>query len=1367
MMKKLLLAAMGFGLSVFVSAQETNYGKILLTNHSITTEYQTEAEIDYHPREVFDQQLLRIIQLPGLQIAKEYPGFKTLEYLPKNAFVAVIDLNQHEAAEAFLRSKKAIILPFKAEWKLSHNLFFNDIPDWAWLSDSEIEISLRYVPGYSPLKVRAQLQQLGYQLLRENQQAHTIAIAARPDEAAKLARLPFVLHLQEKEDPGTPENFQARASHRVSYLQADYNGAPGYDGDGVTIGHGDDGAIGEHIDFKGRLIQNAGSSLGDHGDHVAGTIFGAGNRDPDGRGMAPAAEIYYQSYPNNLQDADQNFVTQNVRITSSSYSNGCNAGYTNFTAQMDQDAIDNPEMIHVFSAGNSGTQNCSYGAGSGWGNVTGGHKIAKNVIAVANLTSTDGLANSSSRGPASDGRIKPDVGAVGTSVYSTTDIPAPNSYTNKTGTSMACPGVSGVLATLYQAYRLTHGGNDPAHAGLLKAILMNTAEDLGGAGPDFRYGYGRVNARSAAEVIENNRWISDSISSTATTNSHVISLPSQGSVKNVRIMLYWPDAPASTVAARALVNDLDLSITHGGVSYQPWVLDPTPVPANLNSAAVQARDSLNNAEQITISNPSGSSISVDVSAFNLPAGSQEYFITYQFEMDEIVVTYPAGGESLQPFQPAIIRWDAPRTNVGNFTMEYSVDSGQSWTNIGIAPGGQRYYSWSVPNTINGKAKVRVSRGGNTGETPGVFSIIHTPANLSFPQSCPDSATISWDSVNGAEGYIVYQLGAMYMDSIGYTTNTSFQFAQNSVTTEEWFSVAAMVDGVVGKRAVAVLKPQGLYNCILQKDLEVSQLLAPGPAVTGGCFPLTDLPVTVEIINPGIDSAGSFSISYRHNNGQVFTDTINQVLASGDSLVYTFNDSLTLNPGYNSLKIWISYTIDQNPYNDTLIEVRSIGSGVSQSLPYFEGFDNFNLCNTATNCGATVCGLKYGWQNLSNNVFDEIDWRTHAGATPSNNTGPSIDHSLGNISGRYLYLESSGGCDSAEAILMSPCLDLDTSFSANIQMEFWYHMYGGNMGTLSVDLITEDSVVNNIIPTIQGVNLSSWQQVVIDISAYGGQQVVVRFRGKTGNGFESDLAIDDFKVYDPTVTAPTANFSINAAGDCVGDTVVFSDSSNGAINTYQWSFGNGASPATASTAGPHQVVYNSGGRKTVQLTVTNAGGTDFTTMPLDVDGLSNSLFVYGVSGGTVNFTAISSFNPTAWLWDFGDGDTSSQKNPSHTYTAAGTFYVTLTTTNSCGQFTRGDSVSVNPFFSLEDSRLQQLSLYPNPNQGSFKLRVGNGISTITVYITDLGGKLIYQRQFSTAGNEDIRFDSNSLPAGVYFVNVETEVGSKNFRMVVKE
>ena len=208
--------------------------------------------------------------------------------------------------------------------------------------------------------------------------------------------------------------------------------------------------------------------------------------DPIAAGMANAAYLYvYSSSNNNYSNAfPALYVNDNVMITSKSYGNGCNAGYTSLSNELDLQINNLPSLVHVFSAGNSGSSDCSYGAGSGWGNVTGGHKQGKNVIAVANLTSTGGLASSSSRGPAADGRIKPDIGAKGTSVNST--VPS-NDYDSFTGTSMACPGIAGILGQLYQGYKEINSGINPSSA-LMKGVLLNSADDLGNPGPDFKHG---------------------------------------------------------------------------------------------------------------------------------------------------------------------------------------------------------------------------------------------------------------------------------------------------------------------------------------------------------------------------------------------------------------------------------------------------------------------------------------------------------------------------------------------------------------------------------------------------------------------------------------------------------------------------------------------------------------------------------------------------------------------------------------------------------------------------------------------------------------------------------------------------------------
>jgi subtilisin family serine protease len=145
--------------------------------------------------------------------------------------------------------------------------------------------------------------------------------------------------------------------------------------------------------------------------------------------------------------------------------------------------------LHIFSAGNSNNNDCGYGAGSRWGNITGGHKQAKNAIATANVNFEGEIVNSSSRGPATDGRIKPDIAANGASNYS---LRPNNNYAPFGGTSGAAPCVAGVLAQLNHAFRDQYGADAPS--ALLKASLLNGARDVGEPGPDFIYGFGLLDA---------------------------------------------------------------------------------------------------------------------------------------------------------------------------------------------------------------------------------------------------------------------------------------------------------------------------------------------------------------------------------------------------------------------------------------------------------------------------------------------------------------------------------------------------------------------------------------------------------------------------------------------------------------------------------------------------------------------------------------------------------------------------------------------------------------------------------------------------------------------------------------------------------
>ncbi|HPF91954.1 MAG TPA: hypothetical protein PLL57_14940, partial [Flavobacteriales bacterium] len=141
------------------------------------------------------------------------------------------------------------------------------------------------------------------------------------------------------------------------------------------------------------------------------------------------------------------------------------------------------------------------------------------------------------------------------------------------------------------------------------------------------------------------------------------------------------------------------------------------------------------------------------------------------------------------------------------------------------------------------------------------------------------------------------------------------------------------------------------------------------------------------------------------------------------------------------------------------------------------------------------------------VDDDMDWTWQTGSTPTANTGPTGDHTTG--TGHYLYTESSTpNSPNKVADLYGPCMDLSGLTTA--ELRFWYHLYGATMGSLRVDVWNGSSWTTGV-RTLSGDLGNSWQEAVVDLSAYVGGEIRIRFRGTTGSSFTSDMAIDDIQI----------------------------------------------------------------------------------------------------------------------------------------------------------------------------------------------------------------------------------------------------------------
>jgi PKD repeat protein len=171
----------------------------------------------------------------------------------------------------------------------------------------------------------------------------------------------------------------------------------------------------------------------------------------------------------------------------------------------------------------------------------------------------------------------------------------------------------------------------------------------------------------------------------------------------------------------------------------------------------------------------------------------------------------------------------------------------------------------------------------------------------------------------------------------------------------------------------------------------------------------------------------------------------------------------------------------------------------------------------------------------------------------------------------------------------------------------------------------------------------------------------------------------------TLAAPVASFSSNITTGTVPLYVQFNDTSGNAPTTWYWYFGDGNTSAVQNPV----YAYTSAGVYTVVLTVSNTIGTNSTSMAkyINVSSIASPVAAFtsdatmGTIPLTVRFTDTSTNSPTSWAWNFGDGYASTDENPSHIYTSAGSFTVIMTATNSGGSRTITSSnyvtVSANP------------------------------------------------------------------------------------------
>jgi len=600
---------------------------------------------------------LDFIPRQAARVDFEARGVKLLAYIPDYAWIASIPAANPAAVLAMTG------VTWAGEFALADKLS-PDIVNNLWGShnlapDGTAAVYVALHPDESLATGRALAALHGGLVTGEVEGINLLVVEMPRANIEALAAEDAVQWIESAAPPLTEANDGSRQQIGVDLVQAaPYN----LNGTNIDVLVYDSGQVGAHTDFGARLIHGDSDSVSEHSTHVAGTLGGSGaNSAAQGgtalqwRGMAPAVDLisygtgysgsgylFYENVPDiqadwaaaqNTYGADLGSASLGSNIYSNYAPTGCTimGRYGASAVLIDQIVRGGNSAVGI---GDKYIAAWAVGNERGWTNscsiLPGGYGLiappaaAKNPIHVggANTNNNTQYAHTS-WGPTGDSRLKPIVtaGACQTTAdggIKSTDNNPLNAYTVMCGTSMATPAVAGGIALMLQHYRSVYNTSGNFWPSTAKAILMQTATDMGNPGPDYQWGYGLVNIRSAVDLIARRAFRQDNVAQGG-VDLFTFVVPSNATPATVS--LAWDDFEATFNANPTLINNLDLElVAPSGTIWRPWVLDP----ANPASNATRGVDNRNNQEQVQVPAPEVGTWLVRVKGTTVPQGPQDY-----------------------------------------------------------------------------------------------------------------------------------------------------------------------------------------------------------------------------------------------------------------------------------------------------------------------------------------------------------------------------------------------------------------------------------------------------------------------------------------------------------------------------------------------------------------------------------------------------------------------------------------------------------------------------------------------------------------------------------------------------------------------
>lgn len=1184
------------------------------------------------------------------------------------------------------------------------------------------------------------------------------------------------------------------------------------------------GVLTTHQELVSRVVQqDKVSGTNAHSTHVSGTLIAQGVA-PLAKGMAFGANLKAWDYNSDVTEMAN--AATNLLVSNHSY--GFLAGwsyddtrgrwvwygntsisqfedykfgfYDSNTQAWDKIAYNAPYYLIVKSAGNNrgetGPEAGEYyymGSSSDTSSVVRSKNdsydglvttsTAKNILSVGAVNGTNGIAplqssdiqmsSFSSWGPTDDGRIKPDIVAVGVDILSSTDA-SNSSYAIYSGTSMSSPQAAGSILLLQELYAKQNDGL-VMRSSTLKGLLLHTADDAGNAGPDYIYGWGLLNMEKAAKVILNtDKSYSITERTLATGQTYSQKIVASGK-ETLTATICWtdPEGTATTVSASnlnnrtpKLVNDLDIKISDGSNNFLPFVLDPD----RPSVAATQGDNIRDNVEQILIPDAiPGKTYTLTISHKNsLKNTSQDYAL----------ILSGIGGTEYCVSSPITVQNNIASVKIGDLTSGYAVSSSQKLPlEITFKNSNTKntlvYIDWNV-NGIFDESTELVASSANLSGT--LKTTIAVPAGLTIGSSTL-MRIVSSDNVP--------------------ITNLS--------------SCGTYAEGVTLDYKINFVRPNN--------DLAITALVT--PETSNFCANSTGT-VVVSLKNLGTNAQKNVAISVKVSNETGLLTTLTGTYQ--DSIKVFSEVTLALDGTFNAkagsnftFEVNVNLPSDQDLSNNTQTFVRQISaspaptsaqaivcegtstltvSGSStQTLLWYDAQNDGNLLftgNTGSFTKPTDATKVYVGVNGINASFGPKDKYAFGGGTYYDNFGPEpiiVTQTPLVIESAKVYVGTSGKITftiyrlSDSTPISSVTLDVtatrtsSNSTRTNSQLIDDLSDQGVVLplnlaipvaGTyvLSQECTNGASIYRsnlNANSTVSGADITGYPFSIPNVisitgALYNGSTI------KTGYYYAYDLKVKSYgcpsnraevaittKVAPKVSISPSSNFSI-----CLNDTKTLT-ASTGTNYTYQWLL-NGVNISGATSAS-----YQAGQAGSFSVKATENGLCSATSSAVVATVLTPQTPQLTFSGVTLS---ISSGTSPTWYYN---GDIMTNATTSSIIPlASGVYQAKVIDTNGCAVYSNGYAFTIT---AVEEEVVTDeiAKIFPNPAREKFKVEYAdpqnNPKYVFAELINMIGIPVSSQELVKSKGVYTGEFDVSRETAGKFFIRLTSDKATKVIPLVV--